>query len=106
VACVGDALRANVATVTVKGFSVIRDAFGASTVEVEVAPETVRGTLDTLLRQFPRVRDVLMDPETGELTPFLLILNGEAVSSTLDADRPVKTGDEISIVFPIGGGRW
>ena len=93
------------ATVTVKGFSVIRDAIGASTVEVNVGPpETVRGMLDTLLRQFPRLRTVLVDPATGEMTPFLLILNGEAVSSTLDPDRPVHTGDEISIIFPIGGG--
>jgi MoaD family protein len=96
-----------VATVTIKGFSVIRDAMGASTVQLDVAaPETVRGVLDTLLQQFPRVKDVLVDPATGELTPFLLVLNGEAVSSTLDVDRPVKSGDEISIVFPIGGGRW
>ncbi len=95
------------ATVTVKGFSVIRDAFGASTVQIDVPPpETLQGLLDTLLRQFPRVKAVLVDPTTGELTPFLLILNGEAVSSTLDTGRPVKTGDEISIVFPIGGGRW
>lgn len=95
------------ATVTIKGFSVIRDAMGASTVQLDVAaPETVRCVLDTLLQQFPRVKDVLMDPATGELTPFLLVLNGEAVSSTLDADRAIKSEDEISIVFPIGGGRW
>ncbi len=95
------------ATITVKGFSVIRDAMGAGTVTLDVAaPETVRGALDTLLAQYPRLKNVLIDPETGDLTPFLLVLNGEAVSSTLDASRAIKTGDEISIVFPIGGGRW
>jgi molybdopterin converting factor small subunit len=47
---------------------------------------------------------VLVDPDTGEMTPFLLVLNGEAISSTLDTDRPVKTGDEMTLIFPIGGG--
>jgi MoaD family protein len=95
-----------VATVKVKGFSVIRDVLGASLVEVEVGqPETVKGTLDALLRTYGEpLRKVLVDPATGEMTPFLLVLNGEAISSTLDTDRPVKTGDEITLIFPIGGG--
>jgi len=46
-----------------------------------------------------------VDPETGEMTPFMLVVNGEAISSTLDRERRVKTGDEITIIFPIGGGR-
>ena len=94
------------ARVRVTGFSVIRDVFGASTVDLEVGrPETVKGTLDALLAKYgARLKEVIVDPETGEMTPFLLVLNGEAVSSTLDLDRPIKNGDEISIVFPIGGG--
>jgi MoaD family protein len=95
-----------VATVRVKGFSVIRDVFGAAEVEIEVdRPETVKATLDALLRTYGEpLTKVLVDPATGEMTPFLLVLNGEAVSSTLDSDRPVKTGDEITLIFPIGGG--
>ncbi len=92
------------AKVKVKGFTVVRDALGASTVEVDASPETVRGTLETLLNRYARLRDVLMDPATGEMAPFLLVLNEEAISSTLDMNRPVKTGDEIAIIFPIGGG--
>jgi MoaD family protein len=95
-----------VATVRVKGFSVIRDALGASVVDVEVGqPETVKGALDALLKAYGEpLRKVLVDPATGEMTPFLLVVNGEAISSTLDTDRPVKTGDEITLIFPIGGG--
>jgi MoaD family protein len=95
-----------VATVKVKGFSVIRDVFDASVVEVEVGPpETVRKALAALLEKFGEpLRKVLIEPDTGEMTPFLLVLNGEAISSTLDIDRPVKTGDEITLIFPIGGG--
>lgn len=94
------------ATVRVKGFSVIRDVFGASAVEVNVGPpETVKGVLAALLDKFGEpLRKVLVEPDTGEMTPFLLVLNGEAISSTLDVDRSVKTGDELTLIFPIGGG--
>ncbi len=93
------------AKVKVRGFTVVRDALGASVVEVDVEhPETVKSTFDSLLKTYERLRNVLMDPATGEMAPFLLVLNQEAISSTLDMDRPVKTGDEIAIIFPIGGG--
>jgi MoaD family protein len=96
-----------VATIKVKGFSVIRDVFGASEVEVEVNhPATVQATLDALLRTYGEpLKKVLVDPETGEMTPILLVLNGEVVSSTLDKEKPVKTGDEVTLIFPIGGGQ-
>ncbi len=95
------------ATVRVKGFSVVRDVLGASTVEVEVgAPQTVRAALEALLARYgPPLREVLVDPATGDLTPFLIVHNGESISSTLDRDRPVQSGDELAIIFPIGGGQ-
>jgi molybdopterin converting factor small subunit len=94
-----------VTTVRVKCFSVVRDAVGAGLVEVAADPPTIRGVLDTLLRTYGEpLKQVLVDPETSEMTPFLLVLNGEAVSSTLDRDRPVNTGDELTLIFPIGGG--
>ena len=94
------------ATVKVKGFSVIRDVFGANVVEVDVGPpETVKGALAALLKKFGEpLKKVLVEPDTGEMTPFLIVLNGEAISSTLDVDKPVKTGDELTLIFPIGGG--
>jgi molybdopterin converting factor small subunit len=94
-----------VATVRVKGFSVVRDALGSSAVELEVGPpETVQAALDALLATHGKLRDVLVDPDTAALTPFLLVHNGESISSTLDRDRQVKTGDELVLIFPIGGG--
>ena len=94
------------AKVSVKGFSVIRDVLGANVVEIDVShPETVKGTFDALLKKYGApLREVIVDPATGEMTPFLVVLNGEAISSTLDVDRPVKNGDELVIIFPIGGG--
>ena len=94
------------ATVKVKSFTVVRDVLGASVVEIEVgSPETVKGTLDALLKKYDKaLKEVLVDPTTGEMAPFLIVHNGEAISSTLDIERPVKTGDEIALIFPIGGG--
>ena len=94
------------AKVKVKGFTVVRDALGASVVEVNVDhPETVRGTFDALMKKYGGpLRKVLVDPATGEMAPFLIVLNEEIISSTLDMDRPVKSGDEIGIIFPIVGG--
>lgn len=94
------------ATVRVKSFSVVRDVLGAGVVELEVGqPETVQGMLDALLRKYGEpLKQVLVDPETGQMTPFMLVVNGEAVSSTLDKDRPVNSGDEVTLIFPIGGG--
>ena len=94
------------ATITVKAFSVLRDVFGAGVIELEVGPaENLAGVFDAMFARFGRpLRDVLIDPETGGMTPFLLVLNGEAISSTRDRERSVKSGDEITIIFPIGGG--
>ena len=93
------------AKIRVRGFTVVRDALGSSAIEVEVnPPETVKGTFDTLLRNYGPLKKVMVDPSTGEMAPFLIVLNEEVISSTLDMDRPVKNGDELVIIFPIGGG--
>lgn len=95
------------AKVKVRGFTVIRDVFGASEVEVDVAqPETVKGVLDALLERYGRpLQEKICDSSTGELTPFPIRLNDEIISTRLDGDRPVQNGDEMTIIFPVGGGR-
>ena len=93
------------ATIKVRSFTVVRDVLGSPVIEVEVPhPETVEGTLDSLLRQYNGALRELIVEEYGEITPFLIRLKEEIISSTLDKNRTVKTGDEISIIFPIGGG--
>ncbi len=94
------------AKVKVRSFTVVRDALGADVVEVDVAqPETVKGVFETLIREYNgSLKQVIWDPDSGEMTPFLIRLNDEIISSTLDKDRPVKNGDEVAIIFPIGGG--
>ncbi len=94
------------AKVKVRSFSVVRDALGSGLVDIEVEhPETVQGVLDALLNRYDGpLRNTICEPSTGKITPCLLRLNDEVISSTLDNRRPVKTGDELAIIFPIGGG--
>ncbi len=94
------------ARVKVKTFSVIREVLGAETVEVEVKdPATVGALFDELLRRYSRrFKERLWDPGSGEIAPFLIRLNDDMVRSTADMDRKIKDGDELALIFPIGGG--
>jgi MoaD family protein len=95
-----------VTRVKVKTFSVIRDVLGAEVVEALVEdPATVGGVFKTLVKKYGEpFREKLWDPDTGEMAPFLMRLNDEMISSTFDMNRQVKEGDEIAIIFPVGGG--
>lgn len=73
--------------------------------DVEVPGNTVGEVLNNIARKFPRLGDVLF-PRNGQLDEFIYIkLNERALTSQ---DNPlthqVHPGDEISIIFPIGGG--
>jgi len=94
------------ARVKVKTFSVIRDVLGADVVEVEVGtPGTVDSVFDALLQKYgTALKERIWDPEAGEMAPFLMRLNDEIIRSKFDMDRSIKDGDEIAIIFPIGGG--
>jgi len=94
------------ARVRVKTFSVVRDVLGSDVVEIEVdKPETVGGVFDALLRRYGEpFRKMIWDPNTGEMTPFLIRLNDEMIRSTSDMGREIKEGDKIALIFPLGGG--
>jgi len=94
------------ARVKVKTFSVIRDILGSDVVEIDVDnPETVGGLFDTLLRQYGQpFKDKIWDPNTGEMAPFLIKLNETIIRTTSDMDKEIQDGDEIAVIFPIGGG--
>ncbi len=94
------------AKVKVKSFSVIRDVLGSDVVEIDVSkPETVGELFEELVRRYGQpFKNKIWDPNTGEMSPFLIKLNESIISSTLDIDRKIQSGDEIAIIFPIGGG--
>jgi len=95
------------ARVRVKSFSVIRDVLGAEVIEIDVAhPETVGGLFNALVDKYGQpFKNRIWDPNTGEMVPFLMKLNEETlISSVSDLDKEIQDGDEIVIIFPIGGG--
>lgn len=94
------------ARVSVKTFSVIRDALGADVIEIEVInPETIGGLLDAMVREYGEpFKEKIWDPNTGEISPFLIRLNDDMVRSTVDLDKTIKDGDKLSFIIPVGGG--
>jgi len=95
-----------VARVKVKSFSVIRDVLGAEIIEIDVnKPETVGGLFEELVHRYGQpFKEKIWDPNTGQMAPFLIKLNESIIRSTSDIDHKIKNGDEIAIIFPIGGG--
>ncbi len=96
------------ARVKVRSFSVVKDALGSGLVEIDVEhPATVQGVFDALLKRYDGpLKSTICEPGTGSMTPFLVRLNDEIISSTLDKQRPVENGDELAIIFPLGGGSY
>ncbi|HEX2987493.1 MAG TPA: MoaD/ThiS family protein [Chloroflexota bacterium] len=94
------------AKVRVRGFTVIRDIFQSEVVEVDVPrPETVKELFAALLRRYGSpLKEIICDPKSGELSSFPVRLNDEMLTSVRDGDRRVSNGDELTIIFPIGGG--
>ena len=98
------------ATVKLKTFSVVRDVIGSDVVEVKVEePATVRGLFDKLFKRYgePLEKKFILpgsNSGSGEMVAFLMRLNDEAITSTFDMNRELSDGDEIAIIFPIGGG--
>ncbi len=94
------------ARVKLKTFSVIRDVLGGDAIEVTVPPpETVEALFDTLVRRYGApFQHLIWDQTTGKMEPFLLVHNGTLIRSTVDMQRHLTDGDELSIIFPVGGG--
>jgi molybdopterin synthase sulfur carrier subunit len=72
--------------------------------EVQATADTVGALVDDLERQFPGLRDRLVD-EAGELRRFINVYVNEEDIRFLDGKKTgLKSGDQVSIVPAIAGG--
>ena len=73
-------------------------------VDVQAKGDTVEAVIGDLERQFPGLRERLVD-EAGELRRFINIyVNQEDIRFLEGLKTPLKGGDQISIVPAIAGG--
>ncbi len=73
--------------------------------EVRAEADTISGVIEDLERQFPGLRDRILD-EGGQIRRFINIYVNQEDVRFLDGDRTtVKAEDEVTIVPAIAGGR-
>ncbi len=73
--------------------------------KVEVDADSLGGLISALDDQYPGMKDRLLD-ENGELRYFVnLYLNNEDVRFLEGLGTSIKSGDEVSIVPAVAGGR-
>ena len=70
---------------------------------VEVNGSTVGECLNQLVKQFPRMEEMLLD-KNGKLFAYVSIyINGEDAYPE-ELAKPVKDGDELYMLYIVGGG--
>ncbi len=73
--------------------------------EVQVAADNVADLIDDLEKQFPGIKERLVD-EGGEVRRFInFYINEEDVRFLQGSKTELKAGDQVSIVPAIAGGR-
>jgi molybdopterin converting factor small subunit len=84
----------------------ISPIFGRYTDDVlnmKVEGKTVRECLHDLVRQFPKLKKMLLDKEGNLMHSYDYYINGENVYPR-DMARPLQSGDKLNILFVIHGG--
>ena len=72
--------------------------------EVEGQADTVAGLIESLEKQFPGLKERLVD-ESGEMRRFINVyVNEEDIRFLQNQQTPLKDGDEVSIIPAIAGG--
>jgi MoaD family protein len=92
--------------VTVRSFANIKDVLGAPEITAEL-PQAA--TLADLLRLLsgtygPAFDRQVKDQTSGELVPFLILVNGATYRSVADMSVPVQDGDVVTLMIPFDGG--
>ena len=78
-------------------------SFTSNLEAVEVNGSTIGGCLGYLVKQFPGIEKMLFD-KNGKLLSYVgIYINGEDTYPD-ELAKPVKDGDELYILYIIGGG--
>ncbi|MDP2718967.1 MAG: ubiquitin-like small modifier protein 1 [Dehalococcoidia bacterium] len=84
--------------------SLLRKATGGEK-QVKVEGETVKEVLDDLTGKYPELKERILTAE-GNIQPFVVLyVNNEDIRFLQDLGTPVKSGDVISILPAVAGGR-
>ena len=70
---------------------------------VEVDGNTVGKCLDHLIKQFPGIKEQLFSKNGDLFENIIISINGESAYPE-QLVKPIKEGDELSILLVIGGG--
>ena len=92
--------------VTVKSFANIRDILGSAELDLDIAAGTTIGGLFALLTQrygaaFDRQ---IRDQMSGEIVPFLVMINETVYRTTTDLAVSLAEGDAVTVMIPFDGG--
>lgn len=92
--------------VTIKTFANLRDIVGKPEIEHETKDGATLGyLLDDLCRTYGRsFEHQIKDRTTGEIVPFLMLINDKTFRSVTDLSTPLGAGDTITIMLPFDGG--
>lgn len=94
------------AKVKIQSFAEIKDALGADEIEVEIDDgSALRDVFETMAEKYgSSFKDQIWNKLTGEMEPFLVMLNEKTYSSLHEFETKVNDGDEIAILLPVVGG--
>ena len=92
--------------IVVKSSANIKDVLGSHKLEIELQPQaSLFELLAQLTRRFGSAFDrQIRDQLTGEIVPFLLLINGKTFRSTVDLPTLLHDGDTVTIMLPFDGG--
>ncbi|MFA5309932.1 MAG: MoaD/ThiS family protein [Dehalococcoidales bacterium] len=84
----------------------ISSIFGRYTgnvLNMKVEGKTVRECLHDLVRQYPKLKKMLLDKDGNLMPSYDFYINGQSVYPK-DMTRPLNPGDKLNVVFRIQGG--
>jgi MoaD family protein len=92
--------------VKVKTFANLRDIVGKSEIDYEMEQGNTLGSLlENMCQRYGKpFEHQIKDRSTGDIVPFLLLINERTFRSIADLNTPINEGDVITIMLPFDGG--